>query len=205
LKSWRHNIKKMYRFEDNMYRKGKRPAGFSLLEVVVALGVLAAICSSVMVVMNRCIAATIDSRTKMEAFELVRENMEKVLGADSVTLTAELGTSQTNPDIEWQTVVETFNEPVGAGMWLQAVCSATYTDSAGQKQTIELVHWLTDLSKTDQQLIRKQRERELEYMEQFGLYEFGLEKTAEPVSQDTFRDESGRPGVGLPEVPAGYD
>lgn len=205
LKSWSHNIKKMYRFEDNMSPKGKRPRGFSLLEVVVALGVLATICSAVLVVMNRCIAATIDSRTKMEAFKIVRENMEKILGADSVTLTAEMGVSQTNLDIEWQTVIETFNEPVGAEMWLQAVCSATYTDSAGEKQTIELVHWLTDLSKRDRQLIRKQRERELEYLEQFGLDEFGLEKTAEPTLQDTFRDESDRLSAGRPEVPAEYE
>ncbi len=190
LKYWSHSIKKMYRSEDNMSAQGKRPAGFSLLEVVVALGVLATICSAVLVVMNRCIAATIDSRTKMEAFKIVRENMEKILGADSVTLTAEMGVSQTNPDIEWQTVVETFNEPVGAGMWLQAVCSATYTDSAAQKQTIELVHWLTDLSRRDQQLIQKQRERELEYLEQFGLDEFGLEKTTESGLQDTFQAES---------------
>jgi len=190
LKYWSHSIKKMYCSEDNMSAQGKRPAGFSLLEVVVALGVLATICSAVLVVMNRCIAATIDSRTKTEAFRIVRENMEKVLGADFVTLTAEMGVSETNPDIEWQTVVETFNEPVGAGMWLQAVCSATYTDSASQKQTIELVHWLTDLSRPDQQLIRKQRERELEYLEQFGLDEFGLEKTTESGLQDTFQAES---------------
>lgn len=190
LKYWSHSIKKMYCSEDNMSAQGKRPAGFSLLEVVVALGVLATICSTVLVVMNRCIAATIDSRTKMEAFKIVRENMEKVLGADFVTLTAEMGVSQTNPDIEWQTVVETFNEPVEAGMWLQAVCSATYTDSAAQKQTIELVHWLTDLSRRDQQLMQKQRERELEYLEQFGLDEFGLEKTTESGLPDTFQTES---------------
>lgn len=190
LKYWSHSIKKMYCSEDNMSAQGKRPKGFSLLEVVVALGVLATICSAVLVVMNRCIAATIDSRTKMEAFRIVRKNMEKVLGADFVTLTAEMGVSETNPDIEWQTVVETFNEPVGAGIWLQAVCSATYTDSAAQKQTIELVHWLTDLSRPDQQLIQKQRERELEYLEQFGLDEFGLEKTTESGLQDMFQAES---------------
>ena len=202
LKSWRHNIKKMYRFEQNiMLRKGKRPKGFSLLEVVVALGVLAAICSAVLVVMNRCIAATIDSRTKMEAFKIVRENMEKVLGADSVTLVADMGVSETNPDIEWQTVIETFNEPVKAGMWLQAVCSATYTDSNGEKQTIELTHWLTELSDRDKQLIQKQRERELEYLEQLGPEEFapeqfapeefGMEKSEEILPPDTFADDSG--------------
>jgi len=173
LKFWSRNILKMYCSEKNMMSKSLRHAGFSLLEVVVALGVLAVICSSVMVVMNRCIAATIDTRTKMQAFSLVRENMEKVLAADSVTLVSEMGVSDANPDIQWQTVVETFNPPVGTKMWLQALCSATYTDSKGEQQTIELTHWLTELSKRDKKLIQKQRERELQYMEQYGLTELG--------------------------------
>jgi len=176
-----------------MLIKKKQPGAFSLLEVVVALGVLAAICSAVLVVMNRCIAATIDNGTKMEAFKIVRENMEKILGADSVTLTADMGVSETNPDIEWQTVVETINEPAGDGMWLQAVCSATYTDSNGEKQTIELTHWLTELSERDKKLIQKQRERELEYLEQFGPEDFGMEATDEMPMPDTFWDDSGGP------------
>jgi len=188
LKFWSRNILKMYCSEKNMMSKSLRHAGFSLLEVVVALGVLAVICSSVMVVMNRCIAATIDTRTKMQAFSLVRENMEKVLAADSVTLVSEMGVSDANPDIQWQTVVETFNPPVGTKMWLQALCSATYTDSKGEQQTIELTHWLTELSKRDKKLIQKQRERELQYLEQYGLAELGLEQSepfgsAEPTSQ----------------------
>ena len=168
LKFWSRNIKKMYHFENNMTPKTIRHAGFSLLEVVVALGVLAAIISSVLVVINQCIAATIDSRTKMEAFRLVRENMEKVLAADSVTLVSEMGVSDTNPEIQWQTVVETFNPPVGTKMWLQALCSAAYTDSKGEQQTIELTHWLNELSQRDKKLIQKQRERELEYMQQYA-------------------------------------
>jgi prepilin-type N-terminal cleavage/methylation domain-containing protein len=179
----------MYRSENNMLRNNIRPNGFSLLEVMVAISVLAAISSSVLVVMNRCIAATIDSRTKMQAFELVRQNMEKVLGADSVTLMSEWGVSDTNPDIQWQTVVETFNPPVGTKMWLQAVCSATYTDSNGEKQTIELTHWLTELSDRDKQLIQKQREKELEYMQQYGLDEFGFEQSEQfgPQGPDAYR------------------
>ena len=187
-----------------MLRNNIRPNGFSLLEVVVALGVLAAICSSVLVVINRSIAATIDSRTKMEAFELVRQNMEKVLGADSVTLVSELGVSDTNPDIQWQTVVETFNPPVGTKMWLQAVCSATYTDSKGEKQTIELTHWLTELSDRDQQLIQKQKEKELEYMEQYGLDEFGFEEIEPfgPTGPETdWPPEPVTPSPSTPEGP----
>jgi len=180
----------MYRSEKNMMPKSLRPAGFSLLEVVVALGVLAAICSSVLVVINRSIAATIDSQTKMEAFRLVRENLEKVLAADSVTLMSEMGVSDTNPDIQWQTVVETFMPPVGTKMWLQAVCSVTYTDSKGEQQTIELTHWLTELSQKDKTLIQKQRERELEYMQQYGLDEPGFEESEPCMPQGPIFEES---------------
>ena len=187
-----------------MFRKDLRPDGFSLLEVVVALGVLAAICSSVMVVMNQSIAATIDSRTKMEVFTLERENMEKVLAADSVSLVSEMGYSAINPDIQWQTVVETFNPPVGTKMWLRAVCSATYTDSRGEQQTIELTHWLTELSDRDRQLIEKQKEKELEYMQQYGLDEFGFEEI-EPFGprepELEWPPETVTPGLSVPEQP----
>ncbi len=133
-----------------------------------ALSILAAICSTVLVVMSRCIDAAIDNQMIAEAFELARENMERLLAADSVTLMAELGTSDKNPGIQWETIVETFNEPVSSNVWLQAVCSASYTDASGEKQTIELTHWLTDLTKRDQKLILKQKEIERQYMEQFG-------------------------------------
>jgi type II secretory pathway pseudopilin PulG len=159
---------KMYHSKNDMLAQGKRPKAFSLLEVVVALSILAAICSTVLVVMSRCIDAAIDNQMRAEAFELARENMERLLAADSVTLMAELGTSDKNPGIQWETMVETFNEPVSSNVWLQAVCSVSYTDASGEKQTIELTHWLTDLTKRDQKLIREQKEIERQYMEQFG-------------------------------------
>ena len=34
-------------------------------------------------------------------------------------------------------------------MWVRAVCTAEYTDSKGQTQKVELMHWITEL--TDQQ------------------------------------------------------
>jgi type II secretory pathway pseudopilin PulG len=151
-----------------MLAQVKWPKAFSLLEITVALGLLAAICSSVLVVMNRCVSTTINHRTKMEAFELVRENLEKVLAADSVTLMSELGVSDKNPDIQWETVIETFSEPVTSRMWLQAVCSASYTDTSGEKQTVELTHWLTYLTKKDQKLIQEQKELERQYLEQLA-------------------------------------
>jgi hypothetical protein len=41
----------------------------------------------------------------MHAFEIARENMEKLLAAGSVKETAEYGTSDEYPEIKWQTVV----------------------------------------------------------------------------------------------------
>jgi len=132
--------------------------GFSLPEVVVAVSILAFISASVLVVINRCIASAADSVLRMQTFEVVRENMEKLLVSDSVTEMVEYGNSDKYPEIQWQTVVEMFYEPLTKRMWIGAVCSAEYTDTAGEVQTVELTHWLTDLTK--EQLLRIIKERE---------------------------------------------
>jgi hypothetical protein len=83
----------------------------------------------------------------MQAFEVARENMEKLLALPAVQETVEYGESEIYPEITWETVVETFYEPITSRMWLRGVCSTQYIDSEGQEQTVELTHWLTDLSK----------------------------------------------------------
>jgi len=132
--------------------------GFSLPEVVVAVSILAFISASVLVVINRCIASAADSVLRMQTFEVARENMEKLLVSDSVTEMVEYGNSDKYPEIQWQTTVEMFYEPLTKRMWIGAVCSAEYTDTAGEVQTVELTHWLTDLTK--EQLLRIIKERE---------------------------------------------
>jgi prepilin-type N-terminal cleavage/methylation domain-containing protein len=123
-----------------------KPA-FSLVEVLTALSILALISSSVLVVISRSAASAADSALRMRAFEVARENMEKLLSLQSVEEMTEYGESELYPEITWQTVVETFYEPVTYRMWLRGVCSAQYIDSEGLEQTVELTHWLTDLSK----------------------------------------------------------
>ncbi len=123
-----------------------KPA-FTLIEVMAALSILALISSSVLVVINRCVTSGADSALRMQAFEVARENMEKLLALQSVEETVEYGDSEIYPEITWQTVVETFYEPITSRMWLRGVCSAQYIDSEGQEQTVELTHWLTDLTK----------------------------------------------------------
>jgi prepilin-type N-terminal cleavage/methylation domain-containing protein len=135
-------------------------AGFTLLEVLAALAILGLASSSVLIVIDRCVNSAADSALRMEAFELVRENMDKILVRDMVDETADFGTSEKYPDISWQTVIEAFTEPAGGQTWLRAVCSAEYVDSTGEKRTIELEHWITPL--TDQQAAQLSGQQDLE-------------------------------------------
>jgi hypothetical protein len=113
----------------------------------------------------------------MQALEVARENMEALLAADSVKETTEYGQSDKYPEIEWQTVVETFYEPITARMWIRAVCSAEYDDTAGELQTVELTHWLTDL--TREQLLQIMREEEKEKEDLAGELIETVEEAAE--------------------------
>ncbi|MGE5296524.1 MAG: prepilin-type N-terminal cleavage/methylation domain-containing protein [Solirubrobacterales bacterium] len=132
-------------------RIGGRPdaAGFSLLEVLTALAILALASSSVLVVVDRCVTSAANSSLRMEAFALVRENLEQVLVRDSVEESVEYGTSDKYPDVSWQTVIEAFPDPVAGDMWVRVVCSAEYPDSQGETQKVELTHWIAKL--TEQQ------------------------------------------------------
>ena len=141
----------------------QREAGFSLLEVLAALAILALASLSVLVVIDRCLASASDSTMRMEAFELVRENLEKILVMETVEETVDFGTSEKYPSISWQTVIEGFPEPVTGQMWVRAVCSADYRDSKEETQKIELVHWLSQL--TDQQAGQMISQQELEKLE----------------------------------------
>jgi type II secretory pathway component PulJ len=89
-----------------------------------AVALLAFIGASAWVVMDRCMMSAADSTQRMHAFEIARENMEKLLGSASVTEMTEYGVSEKFPDISWQTAVETFYEPIISSIWVQAVCSA---------------------------------------------------------------------------------
>ncbi len=135
----------------NTSRPAGRPhaRGFTLLEVVTAVAILGLVSASVLLVINRCMASAANSALRMEAFQLVQENLEKILVSESVTETVDYGTSELYPDISWQTVIEAFPEPATGTMWARAVCSADYVDSAGEKQTVKLEHWIAEL--TDQQ------------------------------------------------------
>ncbi len=125
----------------------KNNTGFTLVEVITATAILALITSSVWVVIDRCVCSAADSKMKMQAFEVARENMETILSMPSVKEETRFGSSERYPGIEWESVVETFYEPINSQMWLRAVCTSSYYNSKGDEQSVELVHWLSGLTK----------------------------------------------------------
>ena len=120
---------------------------FTLMEVSVALVILGMIAATVLVVINRAIDTVVAWQTKMEAFDVARENMEKLLMKNCVSDGVENGISDTNPDINWETTIESFYEPISNRMWARAVCTSKYKDNEGQEQKIELTQWITSVSK----------------------------------------------------------
>ena len=169
----------------------KNRNAFSLVETMTALAILALICSSVVVVVNRCTAAAADSKMQMQAFEVTRENMEILLTNNSVNEMTDYGISDKYPQITWQTTVEVFPEPVTSRMWVQAVCSSQYTDTDGQMQTIELTHWLTGVSKKQMIQIIEQKQAEQERLLQLAADQ--LEQQPGPEDQPDQPEEPEKP------------
>ena len=193
-----------------------REKAFTLAETVASLVILAFISTSVLVVINRSMASAVDSILRMQAFEVARKNMEELLTSDSVEESVEYGTSEMYPDIRWETAVESFYVPLDTKMWIQAICSAEYTDSEGQVQTVELTHWLTDVSKAELLQILARRQEDLadqiiETLEEAAQYADVDEQTIQQwidngmllteddkfiMSQlDLYRDSDGNPTI----------
>ena len=147
-----------------------------------ALSILALISSSVWVVIDRSVTSMADLEMQMNAFEIARENMETLLTKSSVSETTEYGSSDKYPDIQWQTVVETFYEPIESQVWLRGTCTAEYIDSSGEKQTVELSHWLTGLTEAQLLQLSMQDEAEQEMLEDQFIET--IEDAAEYVNVD---------------------
>lgn len=148
-----------------MIREYRKHFGFTIVEVAAALLLLSLMLGSVMVLMNRYVEAVMDMRLEEEAFELARSNMEMLLSETKLSQSSDYGTSETNPAIDWETVVEPFYEPVTSNMWIRAVCKAGYTDTAGEYQEIELEHWITSLTRDQIKQVVAQQKIEAEYLE----------------------------------------
>jgi len=161
--------------------------GFTLIESMAATVLLAFIGTSVWLVMERCMISAANSAQRMRAFEIARENMEKLLCSDSVQEMSEYGVSEKFPDIRWQTTVESFYEPLGSRMWVRAVCLAEYTDSAGETQTVELTHWLTDLTREQLQQMMERMELQKQQLAQYLIETEDLAAQYAGVDVETIR------------------
>ncbi len=146
---------------------------FTLLEVAVALVLISAILASVLVVMQQVQGAMMNMRLKTIAFEIARHNLETLLSQASVSDTADFGFSELYPDIDWQTVVEPFYEPISNRLWIRGVCSAGFTDSDGQRQDVELSAWLTGLTAQQAKQVLEQQKRKEDYLSQFAETDMG--------------------------------
>jgi prepilin-type N-terminal cleavage/methylation domain-containing protein len=155
------------------HRRSIITGGFTLIEVVAALTILSMILTSVMVVMSRITQSMIDLGSQKQAFAVARQNLEELLSSTSVSDKSDFGVLEMNPDITWQTVVEPFYEPISNRMWIRGICSADYTDSKGQRQTIELSCWLTGLTAQQIKQILEQQKRLEILMEDFSRTQYG--------------------------------
>ncbi|MHC4737717.1 MAG: type IV pilus modification PilV family protein [Planctomycetota bacterium] len=184
---------------------------FSLVEATTSLIILAFISSSVLVVINRCVAATADSTLRMQAFEVARENMEMLLALDSVEEMVEYGYSEKYPEIQWQTTVESFSapspdfsKPTTLG-WVRALCSAEYVDVDGEQQKVEMVHWLTNLTQKQMEQVAEEKRLEEEMLalmteQERAIWEEQKRREIQPVEPSPGPEPGPGPG---PEPPTG--
>lgn len=139
--------------------------GFTFVEVVAATALLAILIATVLVLMDRFVGAVMDMRLRQQAFQLARSHMETLLSETRLSDIHDYGESETNPDILWQTDVEPFYTPAKGRMWIRAVCSASFIDSKDEEQTVELEHWITNLTAEQIRQILAQQEAEAAYMD----------------------------------------
>jgi type II secretory pathway pseudopilin PulG len=137
-----------------------RQVGFTLIESMTAAALLVFIGASVWIVLDRCMVSAADATQRVRAFEIARENMEKLIGTDTVQETTEYGASEKFPDIRWQSTIESFYDAQSTGMWVRAVSRAEYTDTAGETKAVEFTHWLTALSPEQAQQLMERREKQ---------------------------------------------
>ena len=166
-------------------------AGFSLIEVMAALIILAMVCSSVLVIINRCMASVVDSQMQIRAFEVARENMERILSSGSVTEMVDYGNSDKYPDIRWENTIEVFEEPQSGQSWVRAICSAEYADNMGEPQKIELEHWLNQLTAKQKEQYAKQKAAQQKLLEEQGIEEQGEQQGEQEGPQQEQAEQEG--------------
>ncbi len=202
LKSYCQKQKLKYRSE----KKAPLPLnnkGFTLAEAAAAIIILAFICSSVLVFINRSMESAADAALQMQAFEIARENMEQLISTESVKEHTDFGYNEEYPQIQWQTTVESFYEPITDRLWIQAICAAEYTDTKGELKKVELTHWLTDLTKKQILELLKEKGKQQDYLELIDQLIETLEEAAEYAGVDEETIEKWAEN-GMPVTEDGY-
>lgn len=164
---------------------------FTLVEIAVAIVVVGLIVSSGMAIIDRLVGAMADMRLRSEAFEIAREKMEMLLAQSKVQDLTDYGYSETRPDIQWQTTIEPFYEPITNQMWIRAVSSAGFNDSKGKFQTVDLEHWITNLSPQLVKQILEQQKAEQEYLDLLSGTASGQEEAMIQETTAAFLSQEG--------------
>lgn len=156
-----------------------------------AIVVVGLIVSSAMAILDRLVGAMADMQLRSEAFEIARDKMETLLSQKKVQDLTDYGYSEVRPEIQWQTTVEPFYEPITNQMWIRAVCSAGFNDSSGQYQSIDLEHWITHLSPDLIKKILAQQEMEQEYLDLLNGTSSGQEEARVQETTAAYLAEAG--------------
>jgi len=144
--------------------------------------------ASVWIVLDRCMVSAADATQRVRAFEVARENMEKLIGTDTVSETTEYGASERFPDIRWQNTIEGFYDAQSTGMWVKAVCRAEYTDTAGETKAVELTHWLTALSPEQAQQLMERKDKQQQELAKHIIESEDLAAQYAGVNVETIRE-----------------
>ena len=171
--------------------KNRQSRAFTLVEVAVTIVVVGLIVGSSMTILDRLVGAMADMRLRTEAFETARQNMEALLSEANITDRSEYGTNEFVPEIQWQTVVEPFYEPISNRMWVRAICSAGFNDSQGKYQSIDLEHWLTNLSAEVVRQIIQQQQAEQDYLDLLSGTAAGQEEAEAQEATIAYLSEAG--------------
>ncbi len=174
--------------------------GFTMVEVAGAIVILGFIISSVFVIINNTMTSVANSDLKMQAFEVARENMEKLLVRKVIEEETQFGTSDHYPHVEWQTTVETFFEPVTSRIWVQAISTAEYIDTDSEPQKIELTHWLTNLTEKQIQELKQREQQQLSELAELLIDT--LEQAAEYIDVEIETIKQWEEN-GMPKTPIG--
>lgn len=175
----------------NRHQDPSRKPGFTLVEVAAALVILSMLISSALVVMSRITSGMVDLQSETQAFSIARQNLEKLLSATTVSDMTEYGVVETNPDMDWELVVEPFYEPISNRMWIRGLSSASYTSSSGDRKTVELTCWLTGLTAQQIRQILDQQKRQEEFMKQYSESEEGQQLAKQRALTRAYLEQNG--------------